>query len=262
MSGLEPLGLAVALVGLFNDVIDIFNLVQIGSNYGRDSKTCALKLVHVQDRISRWGKAVGLSDLEAKDLKLEDLSKLAFSTEDMPKVEATLEHIKVLMEGAEAASRELGIDDKEAAFSADMSSITKGLSRISMGRRNAFKRAKKRVAWAIHGRDDARWLLDELQSLVNGLEDYSPTVKETDLVLAKAEVNELALAIEDLLALQKFLKDDFVVRDLSLRDVVNNEVQRLGGNTNIHNAHFGQGNTGNQVGHISGGGTYTFTNTR
>jgi len=102
----EAAGLAFAIVGLFNDSVDIFQYIQIGKNFGRDATTYALLLMHVQLDFSRWGEAVGLKDLDtALDPNDLDLASLAFPPEKLSKLKDTLEHVNKLLKASEEEAK-------------------------------------------------------------------------------------------------------------------------------------------------------------
>ena len=256
----EAIGLAFAVVGLFNDVVDIFQYIQIGKNFGRDATTYALLLMHVQLDFSRWGEAVGLKDLDTdqhpNDLGLTGLS---FSAEKLPKLRATLEQIQKLLKDAEEEAKKNAFESSDDVFGADVNAITKAFRRISLARRNNAKGWSRKARWAIHGQDEFKGLLDDLQRLIGGLESNFPPAKEKKLALVEQEIPELDLESQDLLVLQKFLKEDSMMKDELFRTAVNEAVAKQGGTTTYNTTTFaGAHNRGLQVG--QGGRDNVFTN--
>jgi len=259
----EAAGLAFAVVGLFNDSVDIFQYIQIGKNFGRDAATYVLLLMHVQLEFSRWGEAVGLKDLDTElDPKDLDMSNLAFPPEKLPKLKATLEQIKKLLKDSEEEAKKITFDTSDDVECSDVNAITKAFRKISLARRNHTKGWSRKARWAIHARDEFKGLLDDLQRLISGLESNFPPSEERKFALVQQEIPELDLGGQDLLALQKFLKEDSMMKDDLFKAAVNEAVEKQGGTTNITTHFTGSHNMGQQFGHGGTGSTYTNTVTQ
>jgi hypothetical protein len=81
----EAVGLAVSIVGLattFDSVIKCFEYIHLRRTFGTDFEDCLFKLDNAKLRLSRWGEAVGLSQVD-EDTK--SLSGTNISEADIPK---------------------------------------------------------------------------------------------------------------------------------------------------------------------------------
>ena len=58
---------AVALAGLFNNVVDSYEYVRLGKQYAKDFETSQAKLDLSRLQLSRWGEALGLASTIIKD---------------------------------------------------------------------------------------------------------------------------------------------------------------------------------------------------
>jgi len=257
-------GLATAVVGLFNDSVDMFQYIQLGKSLGRDVTNCALLLMRVQLVFSRWGEAVGLTDL-GKDLDPDDLDLASlefppeqFPPEKLPELKATLEQIRKLLEDSKEEAKRTTFDASGDVFSADVNAITKAFREISLARRNNRQGWSRKVRWAVRGRDDFRRLLDDLQDLISWLQANFPPLEEKKLALVKQEIPKLDLSGQDLLALQKFLKEDSLIKDDLFKAAVDDAVAKQGGTTTYNTITFvGSHNIGMQFGQGSSGSVAT-----
>lgn len=249
----DIIGLAIGVVGLFNDVIDLFNYVQIGKKFGRDQKTCSLQLMYAEASLARWGKSVGLSDVK-ETMSLEDLrSTLSFPPEDLVKVKATLDQIMVLFEDAKATAAPTA-ESKTDEVGAEVSNITKALKKVSISRLGKItKRLTRKARWAVADRDELDYLLSGIQGLINSLKETFPAT-DKEAVIAREEVSKLGLEPPELHELQKFLKHD-VAEDEHFKAAVDAEVKRLNtGTTTYNSAVYGDNNSGWQLAQPSGTG--------
>ncbi len=101
---MEPAGLTVGilgLAGLFNNAVNCFEYVHLGRNFGSNFQTSLLKLDNARLRLSRWGKAVGLS---GEGETVQSLQTTTLSTEDVPKAERLMGQILELFAEAEGVS--------------------------------------------------------------------------------------------------------------------------------------------------------------
>jgi len=245
---------AIAVVGLFNDCVDIFKYIQIDKNFGRDAITYALLLMHVQLDFSRWGEAVGLKDLDTDlDPNDLDLASLAFPPEDLPRLQATLDHIVTLLKDSEEAAKKNTVESSDDVFIRDVNAITEAFHEISLARRNNWKGWSRKAQWSIHGRDEFKGLLDDLRDLISGLEKNFPPPNEKKLALVRQEIPKLNLSGQDLLALQRFLKEDSIIKDDLFKAAVDEAVAKQGGTITYNTAHSNEDNNkGQQIGY---GGT-------
>jgi Prion-inhibition and propagation len=76
---MKPVGLTASpfhLVDLFNNAIDWFEYIQLARNFGTTFQSSLLKLDIERLRLSRWGKAIGISG-DVSDLQLLQCSSIS-----------------------------------------------------------------------------------------------------------------------------------------------------------------------------------------
>lgn len=198
---MEPAGLAVgvfAIAGLFNNAVDCFGYVQLGRNLEKDFTTCVLKLGDARLRLSRWGKAVGLSgDLQ----DTEELNR-TFRAEEIREIaEERLKHILGLFADAEGISRKFQSGNKSNKnalqlynppddLDPEMSSVCEKLRILSVKRQNSTP-LRHRAKWALYEEKHFRELIEDISSTVDGLISLFPSADTTQRKLCDQEAAEL-----------------------------------------------------------------------
>lgn len=198
---MEVGGLAVgilALAGLFNNAVDCFEYVQLGRSFGTNFQTSLLKLDNARLRLTRWGQAVGLSgNLEGA----QSLQEANVQKEDVDKAHRLLEQIRDLFTEAERISEKYKgsvkpNDSTLAILSPQVDMDDVGQTLHDKMRKLCIKRQKKtplhdRVAWALYEEKYLNRLIEDIVSLVDGLQEVFPATKEKQLKLCEAEVSEI-----------------------------------------------------------------------
>jgi hypothetical protein len=198
---MEPAGLAVgviALAGMFNNAVDCFEFVQLGRNIGKDFQTDLLKLDNARLRLSRWGKAAGLSGQIAN---AQSLISTMLSTEDIPKAENLLGQVLELFEDAERVSRKfksqaatddssLLIVDVQADVDPDHRTLHEKMRDLSILRKNKTP-LRQRVKWALYEKKYFERLIADIIELVDSLVETFPAVRQAQQDLCKEEVGEI-----------------------------------------------------------------------
>jgi hypothetical protein len=198
---MEPAGLAVgviALAGMFNNAVDCFEFVQLGRNIGKDFQTDLLKLDNARLRLSRWGKAAGLSGQIAN---AQSLISTMLSTEDILKAENLLGQVLELFEDAERVSRKfksqaatgdssLLIVDVQADVDPDRRTLHEKMRDLCIQRKNKTP-LRQKVKWALYEKKHFERLIADIIELVDRLVETFPAVRQAQQDLCKEEVSEI-----------------------------------------------------------------------
>ncbi|CAN9166705.1 unnamed protein product [Alternaria alternata] len=198
---MEPAGLAVgivALAGLFNNAVDCFEYVQLGSAFGTDFQVSLLKLDILRLRLSRWGKSVGLDG----DLSNVHAIKLATGPpEDIEKAGNVLGQIMDLFTKMESKSKkyqsrmgetdgDLAVLDVATNLEASGQSLHEKMRAMSIKRQNSTP-LRPKVQWALYERKRFKELLEHVTDLVNGLMECFPASREEQRRLCRAEASAI-----------------------------------------------------------------------
>ncbi|KAJ5250504.1 hypothetical protein N7489_000914 [Penicillium chrysogenum] len=71
----EAAGFAIGVVSLattFDNFIGCFEYIHLGKAFGADFQDCLLRLDNARLRLSRWGEAVGLSQVDENTKSFND----------------------------------------------------------------------------------------------------------------------------------------------------------------------------------------------
>ena len=253
---MEPVGLSIGVLGLatrFNEAISTFNTVQAGRKFGEDVSTCFIKLDAHQLRLSRWGEAVGLSNIQ----DTATLNQVFEATRDQRRAEMLLGQVLHLFENAEKTSKALQGPEsiaRDTLFAPDSTdSLSRSMKALAVERQNTAK-FKTKAKWALYKKDQFTELIDDLGSLVKDLEQLFPATLAKRQRLAEEEVAQIATTPEDRTRLADIASSP-EVGDALLQEAI----QKVSGAQTIHNsATFGANNSGTQIGQIAGssGGTW------
>jgi len=198
---MEPAGFAtgvLALAGLFNNAVDCFEYLQLGRNFGKDFQTSLLKLDNARLRLSRWGKAAGLSENVAN---VQSLESTTLSAEDIPKAGGLLGQVLDLFADAERVSTKF---KKQAAtgdsslmvlgVEADMDSVHRTLHDkmrdLSIRRQNKTP-LRQKVKWALYEKKYFERLITDILELLNALVETFPVLQQAQRELCKVEVSDI-----------------------------------------------------------------------
>jgi tRNA U34 5-carboxymethylaminomethyl modifying enzyme MnmG/GidA len=224
-------GLAISIVGLaslFNNVIDCFEYIHIGKNFGGDFETSLLRLDNAMLRLSRWGEAVGLCGRITEETTLPSWIK----PEEKTSAEKTLGKILNLFEDAEkeAAKFKDGKNEKDASLAEYNDDDNKDLNGaqktyhqimrdISVRRHNRTK-LRTKFKFAVYSHIHLKEMIEKITSLTNDLVTLFPErpelgKKEQDL--CSNEVKELTNSLKDL---AEKIKDNDTALAAALNEVL------------------------------------------
>ncbi|RYN60974.1 hypothetical protein AA0114_g851 [Alternaria tenuissima] len=198
---MEPAGLAVgivALAGLFNNAVDCFEYVQLGSAFGTDFQVSLLRLDILRLRLSRWGKSVGLYG----DLSNAHAIRLATGPpEDIEKAGNVLGQVMDLFAKMESKSKkyqsrtgetdgDLTVLDVATNLEASAQSLHEKMRAMSIKRQNSTP-LRPKVQWALYEKKRFKELLEHVTDLVNGLVECFPASREEQRRLCRAEASAI-----------------------------------------------------------------------
>ena len=226
---MEPAGLAVGIIALattFNNAVDCFEYVQLGRAFGTDFQTSLLRLENERLRLSRWGKAIGLSG------DIDNTSSVILATappENVTAADNVLRQILGLFAKAEGVSAKYGshaaeVDRDLATFDSATDMEPVGQSLLAQMRAQSSERSnttplRRKVQWALYEKKQFNDLIQEIANLVNDLLQLFPAAHEEQRRLCRTEVSEInsrdaRLALKDIAALQDKELENAVVEAL------------------------------------------------
>ncbi|PWI64017.1 hypothetical protein PCL_00451 [Purpureocillium lilacinum] len=199
----EAVGLAaglISLAGLFNTAIDDFEFIQFGRNFGADFQVNILRLSNAQLRLSRWGKSIGLSDV---DSETRSLRGTLISEDAIEPAQKLLGGILTELQRAK---------DKSAEYSRGKKSDDNTLKTYhpedDLGQNGLSK--MKKAKWALYDRGHFKEMLEavtqltsELVELFPGAIDKQEQLRDGEMAAFTGPLRQLQAAIgrqDDMLA--------------------------------------------------------------
>jgi hypothetical protein len=222
---MEPIGFAVGIIslaGLFTNVIDCFEYVHLGRTLGSDLQTSLLKLDNARLRLSRWGEAMGLNEVDEKGPFLNDASLTEPSVLHARKL---LEEILNQFRKAEKVSAEYAAIKQPSDESLDSYSETTELSPVGAfvhnrlrdlsAKRRGQLSLKKRAKWALHDREHFAEMIANITQFTNELVELFPAARAQQMKLRDKELLDLTEAF-------RILKDAIQGQDELLASALGN----------------------------------------
>lgn len=205
------IGLAVGIAGLaalFNNVVDCFEYIHIGKNFGGDFETSLLQLDNAQLKLSRWGDAVGLS---GSRITGTDTLPSWIKPGERASAEKTLSKILNLFEDArkEAAKFKDDKDENDTSLvefndEKDLNGAKKTYHQImrdiSFKRQNRTKLSTK-FKFAVYSKDHLKEMIEKITVLTNDLVNLfpnKPDLGKKEQELCAKEVQELTNSLKEL----------------------------------------------------------------
>ncbi|CBF86028.1 hypothetical protein AN2022.2 [Aspergillus nidulans FGSC A4] len=234
---------------LFNDAVQSFEYIQMGSNFGQSFQTSLLKLDVVRLKLTRWGQSVGLANVDdgVKQLQMTNLAP-----EDQEQVQDLLSQILELFAEAEAASKRLRrrnpnlkVLDPAEELDGVSAPLHQKMQDLAKKRQGKSELEQDQVTILYEEKNFAR-LIEDIGELVDGLVDLFPGIQEEQRKLCEEEVSGLN-ANEGALSL---LKEVAAGQDKLLSDTVVKVIQSTTSYTN--SVVFSGPNSGFQIGNNSG----------
>ncbi|CZR58313.1 related to Heterokaryon incompatibility protein s [Phialocephala subalpina] len=216
---------ALSIAALFNNVVDCFEYIQLGRNFGTDYQTCQLRLDIARLRLSRWGAAVDIND----NVRFAEIKPI---DDEACTAKSTLEQILNLFSRAYTESSAFKLraraDDlvlSDPSTNADQTIVALRNSMHELARKRQKRTSlSKKISWALYKHKyltrlivDINELLDSLESIFAQPEAYKRMVEvEIEEISDEPRLQILSEAAED---------------DMLLCQAVNKRLQMLGGNT-------------------------------
>lgn len=207
----EAAGLAFAIVSLataFDSVVNCFEYIHLGKEFDSDFQDCVLKLDNARLRLSRWGEAVGLDQVEKDTVSLND-TKL--SKKNIPKAKERLDFI---LDEIEKVKRLSGRFDESLVVSPESRLnpaamfLHKKMRRLAKMRGNHLSMPET-IRWAVYDRGHFRDMIGKIGDHTKELQELFPAAKPLEKALVDKETLELSESI-------KVLKDAIKEQDKTL----------------------------------------------
>ncbi|KAF2008557.1 small s protein [Aaosphaeria arxii CBS 175.79] len=242
----------VALVALFNNTVECFELVLLGRSFGKDFQTSQLKLDNARLRLSRWGKSLGLD---------EDIQD-AMSLQEHFGSESTVEHAEALLgQIVELFADAEGVSDKyksrtepqhdgltvfnpQTDLDPVMAELHHKMRQLAIERQNRSG-LRQKAKWALYQEKQFRRLIEDITELVDSLVELFPASKLSQRELCDMEVS----AIGEGQGIS-VLREIATAQDRLLEQAITKAADSTG--KSHHIVFSGSGNTGLQVAHNSG----------
>lgn len=201
MSGAEVFGIAAgvaSLAGVFTSCVDCFEYIQLSRHFGEDYQRSMLKLDIAENRLTRWGEAIGLCDSDFA---------VGVSAKQMETAKNTLGEILSLFEtlkqksqkfAAKAKPGDLVVLNPDVDLDPLVGPLHKQLKSLAISRRDRSKAKQKSVgfvqkaSWALYEKNRFDHLIDEVRDLVNDLVELLPeNAVRLQRNIATIEVSEI-----------------------------------------------------------------------
>ncbi|THY02263.1 hypothetical protein D6D02_08472 [Aureobasidium pullulans] len=180
---------AVALAGLFNNVVDSYGYVRLGKQYAKDFETSQAKLDLSRLQLSRWGEALGLASIT----ETTQLPTALGSSDKIAKAENALGNILHLLDDAQHLSKryeQRASGDSIATLNPDALDLHRKVDRIVAQRQRSTGFLKK-AAWALYRKNDLKTLVDDITDLTAQLVNLFPNTHQRQQELSAAELGAL-----------------------------------------------------------------------
>ncbi|EEP76507.1 predicted protein [Uncinocarpus reesii 1704] len=252
---IEPARLALGaagLAGLFKNVVDCFEYIQIGRNFGTAFQTSILNLDVARLRLTRWGEFVGLARWDG----LQSLKETKLSTECIAKAELLLGQIEDLFVEGEGISerykrrcsseQSLAAYDPKTDLDKTRTLLHKKMREFELKRQSSAN-LREKAKWALYEEKRFSRLIEDITALTNGLIDLFPAAEQIQRQPCLAEVTKLDFQNDSLPLLQEAAADQDNLLSDAISEVRNSQPTgsyniSLSGNQN-HGLLFGY-NTG------------------
>ncbi|RAH55365.1 hypothetical protein BO85DRAFT_522214 [Aspergillus piperis CBS 112811] len=233
---------------LLNQAVGFFGSLQIGDSFGKEFQTSLLKVDVIKLRLTRWGKSVGLANLD----DMGSASGIKLAPEDIPKVQDLLNEILELIADADKLSGRFKKKnptaltmDPDTHLDGTSASLHQQMDLLAKGRQgNSVSNPDD--ALVIYQMKDFSRLIEDTNGLVDNLIELFPAVKDEQRKICEDEVSQLK-KVEDGLPL---LKDVAAGQDDLLSDTVVKVIQST--NTYNNSVVFSGENFGFQIGSNAG----------
>ncbi|KAF5618695.1 hypothetical protein F52700_12215 [Fusarium sp. NRRL 52700] len=196
----EAAGLVVGVVSLatvFDSIIKVFDYIHFARRFGYDFENSLLILDNAKLRLSRWGKSVGLKEIES-DTKT--LVGTRLTDEDMPHAKRLLDAIHMELKNIETLQDKFqGTDEQKQRL--EPRPLTQYLHQkmqaIANDRQNNLSTAKK-ASWAIYDREHFKQMITSISKKIKALEELFPSAKQAAQDLVNLEVYKFTEIIREL----------------------------------------------------------------
>ena len=166
---MEPVGLAVGIVSLYNTFIEVSSRVRDYKEFGVESQTTLLRFDASKLKLQNWAKALGIHDgrlIDSHDPRLDD-----------PQTASVIQNIlrwsTTTFDKIEARSTSLRLPLRQRSAGTDGWFLPSDDIRHEVDRRQNSS-TKSRIAWATGGKARLSKDVSSFEELVNILSDVVP----------------------------------------------------------------------------------------
>jgi hypothetical protein len=216
---------ALSVAALFNNVVDCFEYIQLGRNFGTDYQTCQVKLDIARLRLSRWGDAVKINN----DDKFTDVNP---NNDQVRTAKNTLEQLLNLFGRAYTVSSNFKFvaGEEGLALFCPSTNTKQGVLELRNTMRDHEQMTtslSKKISWALYKQKSLNQLIDDIEKLLDGLEAIFPQ-QESYRRVVEIEIDEVGEE-PSLQALPKAAQET----DSLFREAANRRLEALGSSTDL-----------------------------
>ncbi|RSL72487.1 hypothetical protein CEP53_001149 [Fusarium sp. AF-6] len=218
---------AISIAALFNDCVDCFEYIQLARHFGKDYGRCQLRLDVAKRRLDRWGAAIDINNDPRFRSGAPADESVAHAQEILQDIVGRIEWAYKVSRRYEQTTPE---KDRVALTYADLDPASQRLRNqfqaITKKRQSRTSLIKK-TGWALYDKKRLGSLIDNIVSSIDDLELVFPSVAQTSIQLARAEIGE----VDDQQSLN-MIQDaaeglDPVLKDLAKQKLAGVEVQNF-----------------------------------
>lgn len=228
MSGLEAIGAASNIAGLFNTAVAWFDYVYVAKQTWPRLQTHFLHLDNAQTRLTRWGQAVGLSGSNVVDE--ESLhSNGEFMLNEKQEAEAAktfavvfqkFEKCQKICQDYKKRKEEDEISPDQATWKPMNRYLHNTMQDIVNGRKNKVPVLRK-AKFAIYDEKHLKDLIKDINDHIDKLYQIYPPPEEIQAQLGKEELDKLTAVLQKL---EEVVKGRDQVLGSALQTILNQKV--------------------------------------
>lgn len=238
MSGMEAIGAANGIASLFKTTVEWFEYVYVARNTWQTVQTELLKLDNAQLRLTRWGKAVGLSGFQiTDDDSLRATGDFVLNEEQENKAKQTFTLISQKFKACQKiciAYRKGKKEDDPAVVETEIKPfgpnwnpmrryLHDSMRELVEGRKNKVSVARK-AKFAIYDRAHLEKLVKDINDAIDALEKIYPPPPDKQGDLSKEEIENLVGVLKEL---NGAIKDRDPLLGSAVQTILNQKVSHL-----------------------------------
>ena len=185
----------IGLAGAFNNAVNCFRFVRLGQAFEADFTTCVIQLDLANLRLTRWGNAVGLSEVNDEDGSPS--LNVNCAEGDVATATKALQHIAQLFNNAQTATNKISGEkayEHTDRLVGDDRELHSRLENLSLSRLSKVKgTAKAKTKWALYKQAEFSSLI---KSIVDTISQLESTIKPQQNQVEETSRTELTSIME------------------------------------------------------------------